>query len=256
MSALAIGGVSAGVGTLFSIYQGLHQQSEANKIQKNLKQPQYQIPKEFIENKNLARQMAQLGLPQAQYNNELNQINGNQASAVAAASRSANPGAAISAIQGQFNAATNNLNAEDAAARQNNQRYYIDQNGQLGGQKLAQQQANVFDPYTQHYNEAQALKGAGMQNVNTGLQDLTQLGGYALQYGLHPGSTATPQTFAQANGTQPLTANSAGLTPHNMPNTLPGVPAQPNTYLNLPNQQFDYRSLNIPNQNPYFPNIQ
>jgi hypothetical protein len=94
-----------------------------------------------------------------------------------------------------------------------------------------------------------------MQNVNTGLQDLTQLGGYALQYGLHPGSTATPQTFAQANGTQPLTAKSAGLTPHNIPNTLPGAPAQPNTYLNLPGYNPNQLKT-VPYKNPYFPNIQ
>lgn len=222
MTALAIGAGAAVLGTGFSIFNGLEQEHKANQIQKNLKQPQYQIPSEFYENRNIARQMAQLGLPQAQYNNQLNQINANQAGAVASASRSANPGAAISNITGQANAATNNLNAEDAQARETNQRFYVDENGQLGNQKLAQQQANVFDPYTQHYNEMQAYRGSGQQNVNTGLQDLSQLGGYALQYGLHPGYTTQPQTFAQQNGTQPLTASGSmtGYTPPPLTNTL------------------------------------
>jgi len=248
MSALLIGGATALVGTGFNIYQGLHQQSEANKIKKNLKTPQYDIPQEFIENRNISRQMAQLGLPQQQYNNNLNQINAAQAGAVAAASRSANPGAAVGAIQGQTNAATNNLNAEDAAARQTNQRYYLDQNAQLGGQKLAQQQANVFDPYTQHYNEAQALQGAGMQNVNTGFQDLTQLGGYALQYGLANRKNGTDQTRGE-----PIAYAPQYQAPH-LPTTLPGTNmAQPNTYLNLPG--YDPSQLQAaPFRNPYFPN--
>ena len=136
--------------------------------------------------------MAQLGLPQAQQNNALNQINASQAAGLATAQRSANPGAAISNVTGQTNAALNNLSSEDSQARQNNQRYFIDQNTQLGGQKLQQQQANVFDPYTQHYNEMQAYRGAGQQNINSGIQDISQLGGYALQYGLGQGGT-TPQ---------------------------------------------------------------
>lgn len=253
MSALAIGAAAAVVGTGFSIYQGLHQESEANKIKKNLKTPQYQIPDEFIQNKNIARQMAQLGLPQQQYNNQLNQINAGQAGAVAAASRSANPGAAISAIQGQTNAATNNLAAEDSQARQTNERYYLDQNAQLGGQKLAQQQANVFDPYTQKYNEAAALQGAGMQNVNTGVQDLSQLGGYALQYGLHQPSAGQTQTFGQANAMPLLDSKSAGVGSPTIQTTLPGAATYPNTYLNLP--AYNPNQLQAqPFKNPYFPN--
>lgn len=195
ISALALGAGAAILGTGFNIYNGIKQESKANSIEKNLKQPQYQIPPEFLENKRIAQQMAQLGLPSAQRNNELNQINSNQAAGLATASRSANPGGAVSNIVGQSNAATNNLNAEDAQARQSNERYYLQENAQLGGQKIAQQQANVFDPYTQHYNEAQAYRGAGMQNINSGIQDITKLGGLAIQYGLMP-RTTTPQPTA------------------------------------------------------------
>lgn len=195
MTALAIGAGAAAVGTGFSIVEGLEQQHKANQIEKNLKQPNYSIPQEFIENRNIARQLATLGLPQAQYNNELNQINGTQATAIAAAQRSNNPAGALGNVVSGTNAATSNLNAEDAQARQSNERYYLQENAQLGGQKLAQQQANVFDPYTQHYNEAQAYRGAGMQNVNSGIQDISKLGGLAVQYGLMP-RTTTPQPTA------------------------------------------------------------
>lgn len=130
--------------------------------------------------------MAQLGLPSQQYNNNLNQINQSQASSLATAQRSSNPGAGISEITGQTDSAKNQLNAEDATARMSNERFYIDANNQVAGQKLQQQQSNVFDPYTQHYNEAQALRGAGMQNENSNIQDLGSLAMYASQYGLIP----------------------------------------------------------------------
>jgi hypothetical protein len=225
MSALFIGAGTALVGTAFSVEQGLSQKHKANQIEKNLKQPQYQIPDEFYQNRNISRQMAQLGLPSQQYNNQMNQINANQASSLATAQRSANPGAGIANITGQTNAATNNLNAEDSQARQSNQRYYMQANDQLGGQKLAQQQANVFDPYTQKYNEMQAYRGAGQQNINTAVQDLSQLGGYAMQYGLNPnsGGMQAPQagnTFANRGYNPQLSAQGMGLPPTALQNQL------------------------------------
>lgn len=197
-----IGAIAAGAGTLFQVGEGLYQNKKANDLEKKLKDPQYNIPDEFRQNVAIARQMAQLGLPQQQYNNQLNEIHANQASALATAQRSANPGSQISSITGQANTATNNLTAEDAAARATNQRYFLQENAQMGGQKLAQQQANVFDPYTQHYNEMQAYRGAGLQNMNNAFQDVGQLGAMAVKYGLD--NSKNTQTMGQKLGQSPI----------------------------------------------------
>ena len=221
MSALFIGAGTALVGTAYTIENSESQKHKANEIEKNLKQPNYAIPPEFIENRNIAKQMAQLGLPQQQYNNQFNQIQGNLATGISAAQRSNNPAGAISGVVSGTNTAGANLNAEDAQARQNNQRIYMQANDQLAGQKLQQQQANVFDPYTQKYNEMQAYRGAGQQNINSGIGDISKLGGLAMQYGL--GNQNIPQQFTNPQaGQAPLTAQGTGVQPMQFQNQIPG----------------------------------
>ncbi len=221
MSYVAVG---VGVASLaYGVYNAESQKAKANKIEKSLKQPVYQIPQEFYQNRELARQMAQIGLPQSVKNNFTNQINQNEAGGIQALNNSANPGSGVAAVVGQGDAAAANLEAEDAQAKQNNQRFFVEQNAQLGNQKIQQQQANVFDPYTQHYNEAAALRGAGMQNENTAVQDTSRLAGLAIQYGLFSNTNTQQPTFGQVNQTQPLTAT--GGTSYQTPqltNQLPG----------------------------------
>jgi len=210
MSAVFIGGATAVAGLGLKAYEGLHQDHEANQIQKNLKDPTYNIPAEFLQNKNIAAQMAQIGMPQQQYNNATNQIQANQAAAIAAASNSNNPSGAIAKIQGQTNAATGNLNAEDAAARQNNQRYSLQQNAAYGDQELAKQQNDVFDKYTRNFNLMQAYRGAGTQNLMGAASDATSLAGTAIS--AYAGQGQTP-TFGQAYGLPNLQASAPQFTP-------------------------------------------
>lgn len=165
----AIGAGSA----LYGIGKGIAQSAQANKIDKNNPRPSYEIPQEYINNVNMARQMAEVGLPQQQYNNQLNNINQNQAAGLQALNNSANPGAGVVSAIRAADAATNTLNAQDAAARQANQRFYIGQNTALGQQKLAQQQYNRFDKYTEQFNKAAALRGAANQNVQNGVNALS-----------------------------------------------------------------------------------
>lgn len=165
----AIGAGSA----LYGIGKGIAQGAQANKIDKNNPRPSYEIPQEYINNVNMARQMAEVGLPQQQYNNQLNNINQNQAAGLQVLNNSANPGAGVVSAIRAADAATNTLNAQDAAARQANQRFYIGQNTALGQQKLAQQQYNKFDKYTEQFNKAAALRGAANQNVQNGVNALS-----------------------------------------------------------------------------------
>lgn len=189
--------VSAAIGAgsaLYGVGKSIAQSSKANSIDANNHRPDYTIPDEMKQNVAMAKHMAQIGLPQQQYNNQMNGILGNQAAAIGSLSNSANPGANLAAIVRQGDAATGNLNAQDAAARQNNQRYAIAQNAQLGQQQLAAQQYNKFDKYTENYNQSAALKGAAGQNMQNGINGLAQSAG-AL-YGADFGSK-TPQPAQQ-----------------------------------------------------------
>lgn len=202
MSSLGLG--IAGAGLVYGVVNSQIQQHKANQIQKNLKDPVYNIPPEFEENRNIARQMAQIGLPQQQYNNQLNNINQNQAAAISTLGRSANPGSSVASIVRQGDNATNSLNAEDAQARNNNQRYAIQENAALGNQELAKQQSDVFDKYTRDFNEMQAYKGASQQGLNSAIGGAQQLGMTALNASYNnPSST---QTMGQKLGNPTLSA--------------------------------------------------
>lgn len=183
MSALGLG-IAGGVallGTGLKAYQGFHQEHEANEIQKGLKDPIYSIPPEFAENREIARQMGQQGLPQAVINQQTDRINQNEAAGIDAVTKSGRPGGVASIVR-QGDQAGEALGAEDAQARNTNQRYFIDQNRQYAGQELAKQQSDVFDKYTRNFNQMQAYRGAGMQNVNSSVNDVTQLGEVGLNY--------------------------------------------------------------------------
>lgn len=198
MSFLVVSAAIGGAGLLYNGYKSIKQNAEANKIDKNNPRPDYQIPDEYKQNVAMAKHMAQIGLPQQQYNNQLNAINQNQAATIGALSRSANPGANLAAIVRGGDNATANLNAQDAAARQNNDRYYIGQNAALGQQKLAQQQYNKFDKYTEDYNKSAALRGASAQNLQNGINGAAGLA--SSLYGMNQLSAPASQTAQNSLG--------------------------------------------------------
>jgi len=82
-----------------------------------------------------AQQMGQIGIAQQQYNNALNQQNQNLSTVLGTASRSGR-NIPLAGILRQSNLATQNLNAQDAAARQQNQRFGMQQNQILAPKKF------------------------------------------------------------------------------------------------------------------------
>jgi hypothetical protein len=212
MAFIVTSAIIAGGSALYGIGSGIAKNAKANSIDKNNQRPTYSIPKEFAENVSLAKQMAQIGLPQQQYNNQLNAIGRNQASGLQTIGRSANPGTGVAQVVRASNDANNNLNAQDAAARQSNQRFFIGQNQNMAQQQLAKQQYDKFDNYTENFNRAQSLRGAANQdfngavnaasNVATGLA-MASDGGFGRQakqgpanWG-YPDPTYRPRTYTQ-----------------------------------------------------------
>lgn len=210
------GTIIAGASLLYGAYNTFSQEKKADDLQKSLKNPIDQIPQEFYQNRELARQMAEIGMPSQQYNNNVNNINQNQATAISAAQKTNNPSSAIAAITRQSNQAKGKLDAEDAQARQNNQRYFIQENSQLGKRKDEQEQANVFDPYTRDFNQMQAYRGS----AQTGLNNL-------LNSGLSYAST--------------LSANKTPKDPNNPTPTNLQIPEE---YQNMPGLQ-GYQNKNV-----------
>ncbi len=161
-----------------------------------MKDPIFQIPEEFKQNREIARQMAQRGLPQQQYNNALNGIEQSQAAGLSTLSNSSNPGAGVASVVRQSNNARVGLDAADAAARDNNQRFFINQNAQVGNQQLAKQQADVYDKYTRDFNQVQAYRGAAQGNFNNAVSGAQNVGMTFL-------NAQNPSTSMSGGNTQP-----------------------------------------------------
>lgn len=231
-------GVSAGIGAVSlgaGIIKGIGQNKKASAIEKANARPTYQIPDEYKQNLAIANHMAQTGLPQQQYNNQLNAINRNQAGGIQALGRSQNPTGSIASIVRAGNDANNNLNAQDAQVRQQNQLVVINQNSAMANQKLAQQQYNKFDRYTENFNQAQAYRGAANQSIQNGINSAAGMAGGLATMGVNQNTAGL--TAGQVNNTPSLPQAMSGYQPNYLQSkgfgsTFGATPYNPNNPYN------------------------
>lgn len=164
-SAIGIGaGILKGIG-------GLIQQGKANRMLKKLKDPGYEIPDEYKQNLGIAENMARTGLPSEQYNQASTNIQRGTQAGLRQLGRMSNPFAAIQGLARGQSDAFAGLDANNAATRRQNILQAMGARRELAGQRLAQQQY-AQQRYMDKVNEANALKGAGLQNMGGGLSDI------------------------------------------------------------------------------------
>lgn len=177
--ALALAGISAipqlvkGISGIFGIARG-------KRMARNNKFPVEGVNQNFVQNSAEADQMARVGMPQQQYNNQLEAINSGQSAGVRMLNRSSNPSASIASIVRQGNLANNQLNAQDAQTRTQNQRYAIGQRGILGNEQNRVWDWNNRQRFLQNAQAAAQTINAGRQNAFGALDNLTSLGMSAL----------------------------------------------------------------------------
>ena len=199
----------AGVGAGMKIYQGLHQSHQASQIEKNNIRPTQYVDPLYQQNLNTAQQMATQGMPQAQYNAAMNNINRNQSGGIQALGRSANPGAGLASLVRAGNDATGSLNAQDAAERNRNTLALIQQRGILAGQKQNAWNYNHADKYSENLAKSQALRGAGAQNIAGALNDVGSAGMQLAGMGAFGGGSN--ETMGQLHNAPDLSARQPSL---------------------------------------------
>lgn len=174
MSWIAVG--VAGVGAATKVVGGIVQNNQASSIEKNNFRPTQTVDPAYQQNVNTAQQTAIQGLPQAQYNYALNNINRNQSGGIQALSRSANPGAGLASLVRAGNDATMSLDAQSAQMRNQNILNLMRQRSVLAQQRQAAFDWNNKGKYTEQLAKSQALRGAGIQNINSGANDVATAG--------------------------------------------------------------------------------
>ena len=190
--------VGLGLGALSTIGQGIagiFQASKAKKMLKQLQDPGYRIPKGFYKNLAQSEQLARTGMPMEQYNLARQNIDRTVSGGTRALSRSSNPSAGVASLVRAGIEGGLNLDAQNAAVRRQNILQAMGARRELAGQELAKQQY-AQQRYMNAVNQANALRGAGMQNVAGAIGGVANLAGIGSIYGSKGGSQGSSSPFS------------------------------------------------------------
>ena len=189
--AIAAALISAAPAALKGI-QGLLQGAKGSKLAKKNIRPTYEIPQEFQQNLAIAENMGRVGLPQQQYTQGLQNIQRSQTAGLRQLGRMGRGGNVAGLARAGMDA-TLGLDVADANARMSNQRAAMGYRSQIGQQQLAKQQYDKFGRYEEDAAAAEALKGAGRQNVMGAFSDLSRVGLTYMGGGRNPYGNNYPQ---------------------------------------------------------------
>lgn len=162
---------------------GIFQRAKGRKLLRGLSYPVEQMPEEITQNQKMAQQMASTGMPSEQYSQAMRNIQRQQMNAIRAAGDRRGALGAIANIQQGTNDATLNLDAQNAAMKQANQKTLMNVNNTVANWKSDLYDKNIRQKYMRDYNYAQSLIGAGNQNFTNGVGDLATSAGL-FTYGL------------------------------------------------------------------------
>ena len=164
------------------------QKADANRRLRNLgEMPEMTVAPETYENQTLARINATNGLPSAQYNQAMRNIQRQQNAAIMRAQDRRSAGALIPAIQQVSDNAYGNLDAKNANARLANERGLMGANRDVAAMRKAIYLNYINKKWIPQYNYAMSEKGAGNANTIAGL-DSVIAGGASLAGGMGGGS--------------------------------------------------------------------
>lgn len=164
--------IAAAVGLGSGLISGLiggGQRRKGRKMLNNLVYPTYEIPKEVMDNKSIATDMAATGMPAQQYAQAQQNIQRGQNSAIQQAQNRRAGIGLIGAIQRNSNDAQLGLDVADAKARQENKMNLMNVNSQVAGYRDKAFDWNKKNKYLQDRQYAMSLMGAGNQNIMSGI---------------------------------------------------------------------------------------
>lgn len=190
-----IGLASSAIGLVSGLFRG----RKARRMERENPYPVAETDSLLTENQARAQQMAQVGLPQAQYNLALQNIQRNQAGALRAAQTSGRP-VNVASILGQTNQATLQLDAADAAARIQNQRLAMQQNSALAAENQRVWNWNEAQRYQELAGRIAQLRAAGQQDLWGGIGMLGQLAASGVFNGMFGGNNSGQGTNNSGGG--------------------------------------------------------
>ena len=161
----AIGGAVKGIGSLFGA------KSDEQKAQEELaklKTPFYKVQDEFYQNRNIAADLAQGGLPDTSKNYYTSEAQRGLASTISGMNRAGGDGSPNDAGN-YLDVYLRNINrvaAQDAETKLANIQNFINLNREVAGQKITQFTLNELRPYERRLKELTNRIAAAKQNQN------------------------------------------------------------------------------------------
>lgn len=172
----AIGlGISAASGIAQGI-QGFSQTRKGRKALEGLDRPTYEAPEEYLQNVQSAKAASQQGIGAAQKRFFTENILRSRQDALAASSTRRGGLVGLQGIVGQEQQAFGQLAAQDVLARERGQAQLTQARTALGQQRQMEFNINQMQPYQQDLASAQAMIGAGQQNIFGGLSTVAATG--------------------------------------------------------------------------------
>lgn len=176
---------------------GIFKNAKGKKLAKNNPFVEEGVNQNIVQNAAIANQMAQVGTPQAQYNNQQQAIDRNQAGALRLLGNGNMPNSSLQSTLRASNDATGNLNVQDAVNRQQNQRFAIGQNGILANEQNRVWDWNKRQRYLQNGRAAAELMRSGSQDMSQSLDNISSIGQMAMS---GDNRDSTPNTLSTTTG--------------------------------------------------------
>ena len=155
-------------------FTGYQQMRKGRQMEEGLEKPTFEIPEEVLQNQRIAEQMAVQGLPEAQRQAYLDDQQRSLQAAMRSSSDRRGGLGIISQIQSTQERSNRELLQMDVDARRENMMFAMKNREIVAGYKDKRFEHD-FNQYTADLDYARAIRGAGMQNVSSGID--TAIGG-------------------------------------------------------------------------------
>lgn len=155
---------------------GVYQLIRGNQLSNSIDRPEYSIPQEVLDKLTDAQIQALRGLPAQQRKQYLDNIMRSAQSSIAALNDRKSGLSGISAVQQNMNDAYRNLMTMDAQARMEAEQRLQSVRSEVADYRDKEFEFNEANPYFETMRAAEAMKGAGLQNIMKGAKSGTQMG--------------------------------------------------------------------------------
>lgn len=160
----------------YDYFSARKKEKQAEEERANLKTPFYKIQDEYYQNRNIAAQNAEQGLPSSTRNYYNEELQRGLSSGISATEQGGGSPNDIAGLYDIYSKSLDRTAALDAQAKLGNIEKFMTANKELAGQKTIQYSLNEYQPYQRKLKEITERIGASQINQNNALNNAISTG--------------------------------------------------------------------------------